>query len=112
MKLVQSYTKHRDEKQGYSKKILINDPWSFVQEIKIKPGEMAQSHYHKVQTEVFYFLNDNGYRVVNGKKITPKKWDVLVIEPNDKHTIINNTDQEYLYLAYKVNYNPDDSYRE
>jgi len=112
MKFVQWDTKPWDDKQGYSKKILLNDLWSLVQKIKIKPWETAQSHYHKIQTEIFYFLNDNGYRIVNDEKITPKIWDILVIEPNDKHTITNTTDKDYLYLAFKVNHVEDDSYRE
>jgi quercetin dioxygenase-like cupin family protein len=113
MKFVQWDIKERQNKQWYSKKIFLdgndlNSPWSLVQKIKIQPHETAESHYHKIQTEIFYFLNDNGYRIVNGEEIHPKKWDVLVIEPDDKHTVINTTDQDYLYLAFKISYVSDD----
>ena len=76
------------------------------------PGEIAQSHYHKIQTEIFYFLNDCGYWIVNWKTIQPKVWDVLLIEPDDRHIVVNDSKQDYFYLAFKVDYVLDDSYWE
>lgn len=38
--------------------------------------------------------------------------DVLVIEPGDKHTVVNDTSEEYLYLAFKFKYSSDDFYWE
>ncbi len=117
MKLLPWDTKIWQKKVWYSKKILFNGqdswyPWSLVQEIKIMPGEIAQSHYHKIQTEIFYFLNDCGYWIVNWKTIQPKVWDVLLIEPDDRHIVVNDSKQDYFYLAFKVDYVLDDSYWE
>ena len=117
MKFVPSESKHREDKQGYSKKIILdekelNNPWSLVQHIKIKAWETTASHSHKIQTEIFYLLDDNWYRIVNGEEIHPKKWDVLVIEPNDKHTVIANKTADYIYLAFKIKYDPNDLYRD
>lgn len=66
----------------------LNYKGALVQQLKIKPGETAESHHHKKQTEIFYFLNTNGYFIVNGEKIIPEIGDIIVIEPNDKH--LNN----------------------
>jgi quercetin dioxygenase-like cupin family protein len=63
-----------------------------------------------VQTEVFYFFDDTGYRIVNGETIRPKAGDVLVIEPNDNHTAVNETDRDYIYICFKINYVPGDFY--
>ena len=117
MKFVPWDSKQREDKQWYSKKILLNEqelasPWNLVQMIKIKAGETAKSHYHKIQTEIFYLLNEYWYRIVNGEEIHPKVWDILVIEPNDKHTVTNDTDHDYLYLAFKVNHVDNDLYRD
>lgn len=117
MKLVSSTDKEREDKQWYSKKVLLDDkdlnnPWSLVQMIKIKAWEVAQIHHHKIQTEIFYFLNDHGYWIVNGEEIYPKVGDTLAIEPNDNHTVIANKDQDYVYLAFKVHYDKDDLYRD
>jgi len=115
MKIIKSQNKEWLEKEGYSKRIFLdekdlNHPGSLVQEIKIKPGETAKEHYHKKQTEIFYFLTENGYWIINEEEMSFKKGDVLVIEPLDKHTIINNTKEDYIYLAFKFNYDPNDSY--
>ena len=118
MKIIKQNSKDWEEKRGYSKKIFLtpedlDSPTNLVQEIKIKPGEECAEHYHKKQTEVFYFLNANGYWIINGVEQRFEKGDVLVIEPHDKHKIINDTQEDYLYIAFKVNYVDDaDSYWE
>lgn len=113
MKFISWITKERQENPGYNKKVLREwSQWNKIQEIKIPPHETAKAHHHKIQTEVFYFLTDNGYRIVNNEKILPKKGDILVIEPNDMHTVVNDTDQEYIYLAFKVEYIDNDLYRD
>jgi quercetin dioxygenase-like cupin family protein len=117
MKIIKSDEKSWQEKQGYSKKILLEGkdigfPGGLVQEIKIKPQETAVNHYHKKQTEIFYFLSENGYWLINGEKFNFKAGDAVVIEPLDKHTIVNNSDKDYIYLAIKYNYDPNDSYWE
>lgn len=113
MKFIQWHTQQWQHNPWYDKKILWEgNQWNKLQEICIPPHETAKAHHHKIQTEVFYFLTDNGYRIVNNEKILPKKGDILVIEPNDMHTVVNDTDQEYVYLAFKVNYADNDLHRE
>ncbi|MBU0626712.1 cupin domain-containing protein [Patescibacteria group bacterium] len=75
-----------------------------MQTVKIQPGEIAKPHIHKIQTEVFYFLTDNGYWIVNDERIQPKVGDILIIEPNDVHTVGNETKEDYVYLCFKVDY--------
>lgn len=113
MKIIKSDSKNWIEKTGYSKKIYLdekdlNQKGALVQKNKIKSGQIAESHFHKKQTEIFYFLNNNGYFIVNGKKIELKNDDVLVIEQFDKHTVINKTKEDFLYMAFKLNYSEDD----
>ncbi len=103
------------DKKGYSKKIILSpeellSSGNLLQEIKIKPGETATEHFHKIQTEIFYFLTENGYWIINGQKYFFNTGDVLVIEPNDRHTVINESKNDYLYLAFKIRYAEDDIY--
>lgn len=117
MKFIQSKSQTWDDRQWYSKKIFLTDmelwtPGAHVQEVKIKPGETAKNHYHKIQTEVFYFLNDNGYFIVNGEKVPAKPGDIIMIEPWDMHEVVNNTDKDFLYVAFKLNYKQEDLYWE
>lgn len=115
MKLIKSEDKEWLQKQGYSKKIYLNETdldykGVLVQKLKIKSGERAESHYHKKQTEIFYFLNDVGYWIINGEKIVVKKDDILVLEPGDKHIAVNESGEDYLYIAFKFNYDENDSF--
>lgn len=115
MKIIKSNVKNWVDKQGYSKKIFLDEkdtgiPGLLVQVVKIKAGETAKTHYHKKQTEIFYFLTKNGYWIINGEKMTFEVGDILVIEPLDKHLVANDTSEDYLYLAIKYNYGQNDLY--
>jgi len=115
MIVVRAEEKEWSEKEGYSKKVFLTDadlkqPGIHVQEIKIKPNETAKNHYHKKQTEIFYFLNNNGYFIVNGRKIDVRPGDIIVVQPMDEHEVVNNTDSDFLYMAYKFNYDAEDLY--
>lgn len=115
MKIIKNAETKWQKKKGYSKKILLEEKelrksGGLVQEIKIKAGETAKIHHHQKQTEIFYFLTANGYWIINGEKKTFKIGDVLVIEPFDKHEVINDSNKDYIYLAFKYDYNPNDFY--
>jgi quercetin dioxygenase-like cupin family protein len=117
MKFICSWDRLWDDRQWYSKKIFVTDlelgtPGAHVQQVKIKPHDIAKNHYHKVQTEIFYFLNENGYFIVNGKRVPAKTGDVIVIEPWDMHEVVNDTDEDFLYMAFKLNYKQEDLYWE
>lgn len=117
MKIIKPEDKNWQDKEGYSKKIFLDEndlktSGALVQEIKIKAGETAENHYHKKQREIFYFLNKNGYWVINGERFEFQVGEILVIEPEDRHTVVNNTKEDYLYLAFKVDYSVDDLYWE
>ena len=58
MQLVNSKNLLWSPKKGYSKQIYLNEndlgiKGGLVQKIKIKSGEIAKSHFHKKQTEIF-----------------------------------------------------------
>jgi mannose-6-phosphate isomerase-like protein (cupin superfamily) len=115
MKYIKAKDKEWLQKEGYSKKIYLNETdlnikGGLVQKLLIKPGEMPQVHHHEKQTEIFYFLNENGYFIVNGKKIEVKIDDVLVVEPGDIHTAVNETGKDFLYVAFKYNYDEKDMF--
>ena len=90
----------------------LHNPWSHLQYVKIKSWDIVASHFHKIQTEIFYFLDEHWYWIVNGKEIHPKRWDVVVIEPSDKHIVIANQNSDYIYLSFKIKYDANDIYRE
>ena len=115
MKYIDPTKKEREDRQWYSKKIFLTEkdlgnPGSHCQELKIKPWEIAKAHHHKIQTEIFYFTTDHGYRVINWEKFQPKVGDILVIEPGDSHRIVNESDQDFCFIVFKIGYSQDDLY--
>jgi len=117
MKIIKFNCKNWDDKKGYSKRVLLNDkelrkPGVFIQEVKIKPKDKSALHHHKKQTEIFYFLSSNGHWIINDKKVKPNVGDILVIEPGDIHSTINDTNEKYLYLCFKIDYDSNDLYWE
>lgn len=115
MKIIKPEEKDWTPKKGYSKKVLVDGidlgfPGAVVQEVLIKPGETASIHYHKKQTEIFYFLTANGYWLINGDEYRFDVGDVLVIEPNDRHEVVNDTKEDYRYVCFKQNYEEGDFY--
>lgn len=115
MKHIRSTDVQWTEKPGYSKKVLatpelLGKPGLLVQSLRIKPGEVCTPHVHKKQTEVFYFLNTNGKFIVNGKKIDLSVGDTLVVEPNDVHSTRNDSDEDFLYVAFKFDWDDGDYY--
>jgi quercetin dioxygenase-like cupin family protein len=115
MKIIKSNKLSWIDKVGYSKKIFVTDkdvnqPGALAQELKIAPGQIAKSHYHRKQTEIFYFLNTSGEFFVNGKKADIQKGDILIIEPNDRHETRNDSKEDFLYVGFKVNFEQGDFY--
>lgn len=105
------------EEKGYSKKVLLNASdlgreGMQVQQVRIKAGEFAANHYHKKQTEIFCFLNANGYFKVNGEVIRPSVGDVIVVKPFDRHAVVNDTSEDFLYMAFKYDFGADDLFWE
>ncbi len=97
------------EKKGYSKKImltpeLLKQPGLLVQSLRIKPNEICAPHFHKKQTEIFYFINTNGEFEVNGAKVPLAVGDVLMVEPNDVHATRNDSGEDFLYVAFKFDW--------
>lgn len=108
MKLIKNRQLNWQEKQGYSKKVLMNlDELSgtpdLLQQIKIRPGEVVKPHHHNIQTEIFYFNEINGEFIVNGEGVVLQPDDILVIEPGDIHEVRNHSSKDFIYLCLKIN---------
>jgi quercetin dioxygenase-like cupin family protein len=113
MKIFKSKQSSWIDRAGYSKKILATPeqlaiPGILVQQIRIAPGQVAKNHYHKKQTEIFYFLNTVGTFSINNKPIDLEVGDVLVVEPNDLHEVSNEGVEDFLYIAFKHNWEEND----
>lgn len=113
MQHIQSTNHEWQHKAGYSKKVLaypdvIKKEGLLVQELQIAPGQIAKNHYHKKQTEIFYFLNTVGEFKVNDIVVPLEVGDVLIVEPNDVHEVSNNSKEIFRYVAFKFDWKDND----
>ncbi len=115
MKHIKSQSKDWQDKEGYSKKVFLSEDdlkhkGALVQRLRIKSGDIGKDHHHKKQTEVFYFEKVNGWFKIKGEKIDLSPGDVLVVEPGDSHAAGNESDEDFEYMAFKVNWEDNDLY--
>lgn len=115
MKLIKSGGRDWQIGQDYFKRELLKLDTGdhsnfFIQEVRLKKQTQAKLHYHQEQTEIFYAIKNQGYFIIGQDRIDLKPGDILVIDPGEKHTVGNDTDDEFVFLAMKLNYNKKDTY--
>ena len=64
-----------------------------------KPKQVAYAHSHSDMWEVFYVESGSGLMIVNEQEYQLQKGVCVMVEPNDRHEIINNSDDD-LVLNY------------
>lgn len=101
-----------EENPGYLKNILLTQDeikeGFKLQKVKIKRGESVEVHHHNKQTEVIYFLTTGGQFLINNNEIDIKKGEGVVVEPGDNHRVVNNSDNCFMCLVFKIDYQPND----
>lgn len=100
------------EGRGYVKKRLMGHDLlprevDLVQEVRFKKGSSVPSHYHRVQTEVFYVLG-KGSVIINGTLLVLEAGDVVVCEPGEVHETPTVVD-DFGFLVLKLDYREDDT---
>ncbi|KKQ35120.1 MAG: Carbohydrate-binding protein [candidate division WS6 bacterium GW2011_GWA2_37_6] len=100
-------------REDYSKKIIFDitdlpDGGHMLQEVTIPPKTKQRSHYHEIQTEIFYILEGEAELIINDQRFIAKPSDAFVCSPGDKHNIWNKSDKAFKLLVFKVN-RPEDS---
>ncbi|XOU94928.1 MAG: cupin domain-containing protein [Candidatus Kerfeldbacteria bacterium] len=114
MKIIRAEAKDWQEGADYFKKILLDatdlKAGNFlIQEIRMKSGVRAKIHHHDNQTELFYLINNNGYFIVNNENIRLEVGDILLVNVGEKHTVANESGEEFKFLAMKLSYDKDDT---
>lgn len=109
MKIINQEEKEWLKRKGYFKKILLtkddlkSESDILVQIVKNEPYTNVKPHYHKQTTEIFYILSDNGIFFINDNKNRHKPGDAILCEPRDIHGVINDGDEEFISLVFKIN---------
>lgn len=73
----------------YYRKVLFTNRKIQLVVMSIPPNGEIGTERHKGKTQFIKIERGTGLAVINGKKIILKQGDGLVIQPNQKHNIIN-----------------------
>ena len=58
--------------------------------VVLKPGQDFKGHYHKIMEENFFILEGQLDFYIDDKKVTVKEGELIHVEPNESHYLINN----------------------
>lgn len=72
-------------------KYLMKGPRMNFAIVQFQAGQDFKAHYHNVMEENFYILEGEVDIFVDGVKHTVKKGQLIHIEPNEVHYVINNS---------------------
>jgi quercetin dioxygenase-like cupin family protein len=117
MKIVKSEEKEWIKSKNYYKKILFSEEdlkskGNIVQIVKVDGKTNIEPHYHKKTSEVFFVLKGNGIIFVGKDKQKRKIGDVIFCEPGEIHGVINDMDEEFVWLVFKINFIENDTFWE
>ena len=115
MKYVKLDQKQWQNRQGYSKKILLTETdlkskGNLVQIVKTDAHNEIKPHYHKQMTEIYHILKGNAIVFCGETRTKTQRGDTIMCEPYEVHGVVNDTDEEFLFVVFKINANDQDIY--
>ncbi|MFA5364843.1 MAG: cupin domain-containing protein [Candidatus Bathyarchaeia archaeon] len=115
MKYVKLNQKQWQNRQGYSKKILLTETdlkskGNLVQVVKNDAHTEIKPHYHKQMTEIYHILKGNAVVFCGETRLKTQPGDTILCEPGEVHGVVNNTNEEFLFVVFKINANDQDMY--
>lgn len=76
--------------------------------ILLRPGESLSGHYHEQVEETFYFLRGQATMRVNDEDHKAIPGDVYRLEPQDRHEIRNEGEEDVKMVFIKTPFLPED----
>jgi len=76
--------------------------------ILLKPGQAIGMHGHQEVEETFYFINGSPIILVNDVEYRVKEGDAFLLDPLEKHDIMNDTKEDVKLIFIKTPYLPED----
>jgi len=103
------------ERQGYSKKIVLNEKdlkskGNIVQIVKNKAHTEIKPHFHKHMIEIYYIVKGNAVVFCGDSRIRTKPGDTLLCEPKEVHGLVNDTDEDFQFVVFKIDAKDEDMY--
>ncbi len=115
MKIARCDEKEWLKRKGYSKKVLFTEDelksrGHLVQIVKSEAHTEIKPHYHKQTIETYYILKGKAILFCGDERFRARQGDAFLCEPGEVHGVINDTDEEFLLLVFKINAKENDSY--
>jgi len=90
---------HRSKDSKISKGWFIG-PWDSKLPIPVGYANAGinEKHVHQKMYEVYLVANGHSTAVVDGKDVSLKSGDMLVVEPGEVHTFIDNSDDYFHFV--------------
>jgi mannose-6-phosphate isomerase-like protein (cupin superfamily) len=80
-------------------------------EITIPPGNASSLHFHKFSEESYLILSGEAAIKIDDQIFTLKPGEAVLIEPRETHQILNQKDENLLFIAVCVPaWSPADSF--
>jgi quercetin dioxygenase-like cupin family protein len=103
------------EKQGYSKKILLNEDelkskGNIVQMVRNKPHTEIMPHFHKQMIEIYHVVKGNAIVFCGDIRVRTQPGDTLLCEPGEVHGLINDTNEDFQFVVFKIGAKDEDMY--
>jgi quercetin dioxygenase-like cupin family protein len=115
MKLVKAGTTNWIQADGYRKNILMTEDQigsrgNLAQIVVVEADSKVKPHYHKRTSELIYVTDGSCLFTVNDSTFPLQTGDLLLTEPGDIHSLINNGQTAWRALVFKINAVADDSF--
>ena len=88
------------EKSG--PKYIFNEPKFAGGIAYLNPNDEIKEHFHIDESEVFYFIKGTPSFLINGEKIKVEEGDGILVMPQEKHGVINDTDKTVQLFFLKI----------
>jgi quercetin dioxygenase-like cupin family protein len=62
-------------------------------------------------TEIYLFLKENAIVFCGNTKVRAQPGDTILCEPEEVHGLNNDTDNDFLFVVFKINAKYEDMYR-
>jgi quercetin dioxygenase-like cupin family protein len=76
--------------------------------ILLLPGQTLGGHYHEQVEETFYVMQGEGVFTINGQDYEAREGDAFRMEPEDRHDVLNASEQPLKLAFIKCPYLPQD----
>ena len=114
MKHLKGKNKRWTQETGYKRRIILpfgSEAYSNIQMqlTEIAAGNKVVRHHHAKQTEFIFFLEGSCDFTFKDITITLESGDLLIIDPNEKHSASNIYDSAARFLTFKINGDANDT---